>query len=93
MTVIFVSEGVDQGLDFEAALSDSDLPKWKSGPQVRSCGPALACTLTFVLLMVHLPGDCMFLAPSLHYSARLSVRTKSGDFRPGSQIFVWAMCG
>lgn len=27
-------EGLDQGLDFEAALSDSRLPKWRSGPQV-----------------------------------------------------------
>lgn len=31
----FSAESVDQGLDFEAALQDSDLPKWKSGPQVR----------------------------------------------------------
>ena len=33
-TDFLCAEGLDYGLDFEAALGNSDLVKWKSGPQV-----------------------------------------------------------
>ena len=34
-----LAEGVESGLDFEAALSDSRLLKWKSAPQVQTLCP------------------------------------------------------